>query len=64
MDYIQQGLQCQLNDILVNIWKKKKKKPYNLETMIVTSVVCIVNIKKVLYKDLKGQMRIMLYRAI
>lgn len=45
-------------------FEKKKKKPYNLETMIVTSVVCIVNIKKVLYKDLKGQMRIMLYRAI
>uniref|UniRef100_A0A3Q0QRH4 SPRY-associated domain-containing protein n=1 Tax=Amphilophus citrinellus TaxID=61819 RepID=A0A3Q0QRH4_AMPCI len=29
---------------------KKKKKPYNLETMILTNVLCIVNIKKLLYK--------------
>lgn len=34
---------CQLNDLLVKIYKK----PYTLETVILTSVLCIVNIKKV-----------------
>lgn len=37
--YVYQGLQ--FNDLLVKI---NKKNPYNLETMILTSVCCIVNI--------------------
>lgn len=32
-------------------WLKTEKKPCNLKTMILTSVVCIFNIEKVAFKD-------------
>lgn len=34
------------------IGQKMNKKPYNLQTMTLTCVLCVVSIKKVLYKDL------------
>lgn len=47
-------------------WFKIAKRSYNLETMIFTNVVRIVNIEKVAHKDLKylEVNVIIMYRAI